>query len=389
MQVGLHTTLYDTDSILDPEILAIDKRLTPEDADEFGKVWELFGERRTPITTDVVEILKRTYTKPEFTVTASGSGADWDTNSDITALPISSTNIAKISIGDVLLIVETGEIVVVKATDRTNNTIDLFERGAGESAASACGTSAVNVRVIGNANIEGTVNVEALAEETDVYTNYCQLIEEKIDLTKEDADQMRKTGRTVDDLRDEAMRRVKQKLARTAINGVSRVGTASIPAMTRGLLTWLNLSDGLKANVAGAFTQTVLDTGLDACRVEGGRPNAIIMSIANKRIFNGFSSADSITQDVSGKTTGRVVDVYLADGLGAIPVIVDIDMPDDQIAIVDTRKLQKGWKVNDMLRLVDEPAVNSRQQAQTIQGKFCLAVEGIGQSHYLITGLTT
>ncbi len=375
MLIGLHYTLDDTESILDPEVLAIDKRLTPEDADEFGKVWELFGQRSRP--------------KPEFTVTAGGSGTDWDTNSDTTALPVSAGNIAKITFGDVLLIVETGEIVVVKEIDRSGNTIDVFERGAGESPATAAGTAAVNVRVVGNANIEGTVDVEALAEETGVYTNYCQLIEEKIDLTKEDDDQMRKTGRTVDDLRDEAMRRVKQKLARTAIDGVARVGTKSIPAMTRGLLTWLGLTDGLKANIAGAFTESSLNTSIDAIRAEGGKPKAIIMSIANKRIFNGFTSADSITQNVGERTVGRVVDVYLADGVGAIPVIVDIDMPDDKIAIVDTAKLQKGWKVNDELRLVDEPPVNSRQSAQTIQGKFGLAVEGIGQSHFLMTGLTT
>lgn len=389
MNIGLHYTLDDANSIMDPEILAIEKRTTPLDAPEFGKVWELFGQRSRPITTDEFEILKRQYTKPEFTVTRGGGGTDWDTNSDTTALPVGASDLLKITIGDVLLIVPTGEIVVVKAVDRSGNTIDVFERGAGESAATAIGASAVAVQVVGNANIEGTVNVEALNEETSIYTNYCQLIEEKIDLTKEDFDQMRKTGKTADDLRTEAMRRVKQKLARTAIQGVARVATKTIPGMTRGLLTWLNLTDGLKVNVSGAFTQTVLDTALDAVRAEGGSPNAIVMNVANKRIFNGFSSADSIVQDVSEKSTGRVVDIYLADGLGSIPVIVDIDMPSDKIAIVDTRQLTKGWKVADELRLVEEPPVNSRQMAETIQGKFGLAVEGLGQSHYLIAGLTT
>lgn len=388
MNVGLHYTLDDTNSILDPEVLAIDKRLTPEDADEFGKVWELFGQRSRPITTDTFEILKRTYTAPSFTATRGGGGTDWDDAADITALPVDASDIVKLTFGDVLLIESTGEIVVVADVDRSGNTIDVYERGAGETSADAMGATST-VTIVGNANIEGTVDVEALAEETDVYTNYCQLIEEKIDLTKADSDQARKIGLTVDVLRDEAMRRVKQKLARTAIFGVSRVNTKLIPGMTRGLLQWLALAGGLTANVAGAFTETVLITGLDAVRAAGGRPNAIVMSIANKRVFNGFTSADSITQAVSERSIGRVIDVYMADGLGAIPVIVDIDMPDDQIAILDTRKMQKGWKVADELRLVDEPPVNSRQMAQTLQGKFGLAVEGIGQSHYLLTGLTT
>lgn len=228
-----------------------------------------------------------------------------------------------------------------------------------------------------------------MVEETDLYTNYCQLVEEKIDLTKADSDQARKTGQTVATYEDEAMTRVKRDLARTAINGTARVGTKTIPAMTRGLLGWLGLSDGIKTAVGGAFTQTVLDTMLNNIRVEGGKPNAIVMSVNNKKAFNAFTSADAINQDVKDPTTGRVVETYIADGLGGIPVIVDLDMPNDQVAIVDTNKLSKGWKVGDELRMVDEPPVNSRQMAKTIQGKFGLAVENIGQSHGLLTGLTT
>lgn len=388
MNLGLHYTLDDTNSILDPEVLAIEKRLTPEDSDEFGKVWELFGVRNRPLSTDEFEIMKRQYTKPQITLEAGGTGTDWDTNSDITALPVAASEIVKITVGDVLSL-PSGEIVVVKSLDRTNNTIDLYERGAGETSGAAQGEAEFTALVVGNANIEGTVDVEALAEETDVYTNYCQLVEEKIELTKEDLDQLRKTGRTIDDLQDEAMRRVKQDLARTAIYGVASAPSKTKPGMTRGLLNWLNLSDGLKVNVSGAFTATVLDTAIDAIRAEGGKPTAIVMSVANKRVFNGFTAADNLTQQVTDRQTGRIVDTYLADGVGAIPVIVDIDMPDDQIAVIDSRRLTKGWKVNDELKLVDEPPTNSRQIAKTIQGKFGLAVEGIGQAHYLIAGLTT
>jgi hypothetical protein len=387
MDLGLHYTLDDANSILDPEVLAIEKRLTPEDSDEFGKVWELFGQRSAPIQTDEFEILKRQYTKPEFTVSRGGAGTDWDTTNDTTALPVGASDIVKITIGDVLYLA-TGEIVVVKSLDRVGNTIDVYERGAGETTGTATGATSA-VKVIGNANIEGRVDVEALAEGTDLYTNYCQLVEEKIELTKEDLEQMRKTGRTIDDLQDEAMRRVKQDLARTAIYGVARAGTKTIPGMTRGLLTWLGLSDGLKANVAGALTLTAINTGIDAIRAEGGKPTAIVMNVANKRVFNGLTAADNLTQQVTDRQTGRVVDTYLADGIGAIPVIVDIDMPNSQVVIVDSRKLSKGWKVGDELKLVDEPATNSRQMAKTIQGKFGLAVEGLGQSHYLMTGLTT
>lgn len=388
MNLGLHYTLDDANSKLDPEILAIEKRLTVEDSEEFGRVWDLFGQRSAPITTDEFEIYKRTYTKPEFPIARGGAGTDWDDATDTTGLPVATAHISKITFGDVLLIVGTGEIVVVKDINRSGQTIDVYERGAGESSAVALGATGT-VKVIGNANIEGTVDVEHLAEATDIYTNYCQLVEEKIELTKEDNDQNRKIGGIRQYLRDEAMRRVKQKLARTAIHGVAVAPSKTKPGMTRGLLNWLGLTDGLKSNVAGAFTMVALETAIDAIRAEGGRPNAIIMSVKNKRVFNTFTGADSVVQQVTDKTTGRIVDNYLADGVGLIPVIVDIDMPDDKIVIADTRRLTKGWKVNDELKLVEEPPTNSRQMAETLQGKFGLAVEGIGQSHYLLTGLTT
>ena len=388
MDIGIHYTYDDTNSQLDPEIIALAQRITPEDAAEFGKVYELFGQRARPITTDEVEILKRQYTAPTITVTASGDGADWDTVDDISALPVPAGDMPSITIGDVLQVND--EIVVIKTLDRSGNTIDVYERGAGESDPAAHGhEAAITVKIIGSANIEGTVDIEAMAEETDIYTNYMQLFEEKIDLTKEDSDQARKMGITGDTLREEALRRVKKDLARTAIFGVSRAGSKTVPAMTLGFLQWLAHADGLKANVAGAFTQTVLDTGLNAIREAGGSPKAIVMSIKNKTAFNTFTSADVVSQEVGDRSTGRIIEKYIADGIGSIPVVVDSDMPNDQVAIVDTTKLSKGWKVGDEMKLVDEPPVNSRQKAQTMQGKLGFFTENIGQSHYLMTGLTT
>jgi len=88
-------------------------------------------------------------------------------------------------------------------------------------------------------------------------------------------------------------------------------------------------------------------------------------------------------------TGGRVLDSYLADGMGVIRAVVDVDMPDDKVALVNTNYLHKGWKVADELRFAEEPNRNSRENIQTLQGKFFLAMEGVGRTHYLITDLTT
>lgn len=386
MDLGLHKTHDDSTSKLDPEVLSIAKRITRTQSPEFGRVWDLFQAKDAPFQTDEFEIYVRNYTQPNIEVTASAGSADWDTDSATTDLPVGSDYVNRITIGDVIKVED--EIVVVKAVDRSANTIDVYERGAGESTAAAHGTDAITADVIGNAHEEGKVEAESMAEDTSLFTNYLQLVEEKVDLSKADSDQARKTGRTEDTLKTEAMERVFQDLARTAIHGVSREPSDTMPGMTRGLEQWLQLSGGLTTNIGGAFTKNALDGAIKNIRAKGGAPTGIVMSVNNKYEFNSFTSADQVNQDVNERTAGRIIERYLADGVGSLPVIVDIDMPDDKVAIVDSRKMKKGWKVNDELKFVEEPS-NSRQKLQTLQGKFGLAVENVGQSHALLTGLTT
>lgn len=384
MELGMHTTLLDANSKLDPEVIALAERITPDQAKEFGVVWDLFKTRSKPFETDEYQILTRGYTAPEVIVTASGSGADWDTNSDTTALPVSSGTIDRITVGDALLV--GSEIVVVKSVDRSGNTIDVYERGAGETTAVAHGTSAITAKVVGNAHLEGVVDATAMAETTGIVTNYCQIVEELVDLSKEDTDQARKVGMTAEVLKQEAMERIMKKLARTAIFGTGNAGTASLPAMTRGLLGHLNLAGGIKTSVGGAFTETVLKNALDDVRKAGGTVNAIVLSINNKRIANGFTGSDTITTTRDAKVGGQVLDGYLADGFGVIPFVVDIDMPDTDVALVNSNKMSKGWKINDILRFAPEPT-SSRERKETLQGKFGLAIEGIGTSHALLTAI--
>ena len=386
MDIGLHLTLSDTESILDPEVLAIADRITPMQAKEFGKVWDLFTVREAPFKTDEYEILTRNYTAPQVTLGTVGSGVDWNSTSDTTALPITSGTIDRLTVGDVLLV--DSEIVVVKSVDRSGYTIDVYERGAGDTTGATHATSAV-AQIIGNAHVEGTVDAEAMAEQTAKLTNYMQIAEEVVDLSKEDSDQSRKVGMTADVLKSEAMERVMRDLARAAIYGTARAGTASIPAMTRGLISHLNdISGGIKTSVGGAFTETALKDILDDVREAGGTVNAIVLSVANKRIANGFTGADQVQTTREDRLGGKVLDGYIADGFGSIPFVVDIDFPNDKVAVVNSRFMQKGWKQGDELRFVPETNVSSREKKETLQGKFGLAVEGIGKTHGLLTSIS-
>lgn len=387
MDLGLHTTLSDTNSILDPEVIAIADRITPAQSPEFGKVWDLFTTRETPFETEDYVVLTRNYTAPTVTLgTVASDGSNWDSTSDATGLQITAGTIDRITVGDILLVGD--EIVVVKSVDRSGNTIDVYERGAGDTSGATHATATV-AKIIGSAHVEGTANAEAMAETTGKVTNYCQLFEETIDLSKADSDQSRRLGRTEPVLKAEAMERVMQDLARTAIYGTARIATATIPGMTRGLISYLNdVAGALKTSVGGAFTETVLKNALDDVRAAGGSVNAIVLSIANKRIANGFTGADAIQTSRTDREGGQVLDAYIADGHGRIPFVVDIDFPNDKVALVNTRFMEKGWKVNDQLSFVPFTNVNPREKKDLLAGKAGLSVSGVGRTHALLTDIS-
>jgi len=386
MDIGLHTTLGDSNSILDPEVLAISERITPLQAAEFGKVWDLFATRETPFATEVYDVLTRNYTAPEVSTGAiTVDGTNWNSTTDATGLGITSATISRLTVGDILLV--ESEIVVVSAVDRSGNTINVYERGAGDTTGVAH-SGTITAKIIGSSHVEGTANAEAMAETTGKVTNYTQLFEETIDLSKADSDQARKTGRTEQALKAEAMERVMQDLARTAIYGTARVATATIPAMTRGLISYLtDVSGALTTAVSGAFTETVLKNELDTVRAAGGTVNAIVLSITNKRTANSFTGSDAIQTTRGDKEGGHVLDAYIADGHGRIPFVVDIDFPNDKVALVNTRFMEKGWKVNDQLSFVPFTNVNPRERKDLLAGKSGLSVEGIGRTHSILTSI--
>ena len=64
-------------------------------------------------------------------------------------------------------------------------------------------------------------------------------------------------------------------------------------------------------------------------------------------------------------------------------------MPNDKVALVNTRTMEKGWKVNDQLSFTPFTNVNPREKKELLAGKAGLSMSGIGRTHALLTGLTT
>lgn len=389
MELGIQYTYDDPNSQADPQVVAVADRINANDSSAMGRVYELFGEMTNPLSKGQFSVLNRQYTPPNITITGV-SGAGWDTTTATEDLPIPSDSVNNIVAGDTLLVED--EIVIIQSVDRTANTVDVYARGAGETTAVAHGTTAITANIIGNAFSEGKVATEGVREGTDEQLNYTQLFSERMEWTFEDTNTDRKLSvGEQEEEENEAMQRLMRDLARTAIHGTAQVEAGDIPSLTRGLLGFMGLSAGtdLSLAVGGEFTLTSLNGVLNKMFIRGGVPNAIVMSPANKIVFDSFTSADNLQQDVNDETVGRVITGYKSGQFGTLPVIVDLDMPNSKVEIVDTTKLKKKWVDGDSLRMKDEPPQNSRHIVKTYQGSIGFSVTGVGTSHGELDGLTT
>lgn len=113
-----------------------------------------------------------------ISLTASGAGADWDTNNDITALPVAAAQLAKIRVRDILKLA-TGEEVVVKVIN-AGNTIDLFARGHGSTTAAAQGAAAFTAEIVGHVSEDGSDPEDAFYYAPTERYNRVQIFEDNL-----------------------------------------------------------------------------------------------------------------------------------------------------------------------------------------------------------------
>ena len=82
--------------------------------------------------------------------------------------------------GDVLRI--ENEYVVVKSVNRTGATVEVYARGHGGTTGVAH-TAETPIYILGNAQVEGTVDGDNLFEDTIEQVNFTQIVEEPIEIT--------------------------------------------------------------------------------------------------------------------------------------------------------------------------------------------------------------
>lgn len=388
-EFGYFTEFSDPVTKADPVVAAVAKAI--ELNQWTGKVYESMGAPSVQLSSKEYEVYTRSKTAR---VGAVGTGG-WD-DAKTADLPVSADFAKGITRGTVLEVGD--EAVIVKTVDRSANTISVFQRGDGGTAAAH--TAADPIRVIGFAgNDTDLKDVEGYHEKTAVYKNFVQSVFEIIDWTLH-GEYMRKgmtDAQAKATLIREAEIRVAELLSMMAVNGYkldSQNGKTRY--MSAGLLRQLADNAGgtreiLTYNVNGDLTEEKLLAAVKQCFLAGGAPDTIWCSPTVKGYINAFNSANSSLAINANKEDhgagGLYVDHLDFEG-NVLNVRVDAAIPDGKVAVVKQADLKKGWLENDGLRLVDEPSPSSRETRKSLQGSVGFIVENVGLNHILLTGIT-
>lgn len=389
-EYGLFNEFSDPVAMRDPVVFALSKLINL--GPWTGQFYQSMIAPENTLDAKVFEVFNRSKTSRDGVIGAS----NWD-DDDTTGLSMTSAGVKGLTVGHVLLV--GSEQVIVKSVNRSNNTIDVFARGAGGTTA-ASHTAGAAFKVIGFAGEdEDLKNVESVNEVTAKYENYVQTVFETVDWTNH-GDLLTK-GHSEESasilLTREAAIRVAEMLARMSIFGVKYKQVSKTTRwMSAGLLAQLTDNNSgtretLTYNASGDLTEAKLLAAIKQCIAHNGNPDTIWCSPTVKDYINCFNVANSslaINANKGDHTAGGQYVSHIDFEGKILAVRVDADIPNANVAIVTSGSIKKGWLKNDGLRLVDEPPKSSREHRKSLQGSVGFAIENVGQDHLLITGIT-
>ena len=282
--------------------------------------------------------------------------------------------------------------MVVSAVDRTAEEISVYARGHGGTTAAAH-VATTDIFIVGNAQVEGTVDGDSLVEDNIEKKNYFQLLEEPVELTKTASNQKYEdVNDKLDEMRQKALRRALIKMNKTALFGVPAAGSKVLPRSAGGIRHYIeDDAEAINVNASGSFDESVLQDALLQVDQKGGSPDLIICSPTTKQVINGFNKTGTnpiIQVQQGSRDAGDLVDFYNGEGVGRLAVISDPVLNDafGELYIVNSQKLGKFWFADDVLRYVSEPS-NSRVIKETLQGQFSLMVKDVRTDHARIYGI--
>lgn len=206
---------------------------------------------------------------PPETFTAQGTtGATWDSSSATTSMPVVTAQITKLKVGDVLEL-PSGEHTVVDSINVSGQTIALAKRGWGGTTAAAQGTGVITIKIIGNAQIDGSdPQAETYYAPTAMY-NYVQVFEDvlavsgKIMRSKISRESERARQRAI------KLKRLMSQLNFAIINGSRE------KYLDRSTFQGLRNASSSTYNVSGALTVAKVYAMVIQMVTAGGSPTAI------------------------------------------------------------------------------------------------------------------
>lgn len=301
-----------------------------------------------------------------LSVTASGSGADWDSTGGVTGLPVVTAQITKLKVGDVLLL-PSGEQVIVSAISVSGQTITVQKRGWGGTTAAQQGTGALTVYIIGNAQVDGSDPIDpAYYAPTERY-NYVQIFEDSLGVSG-------KIMRSKISVESERARQRALKLKRllSQLNYAMLNGTRE-KTSDRATFQGLRNVASTTYNVNGALTVAKIYAMVIAMVNAGGSPSAIHGSATGISRIEALLSA-YVTSGVSEFNAKLTVEKVHMLGMN-IELHVDKHMIDTEFLVLDYGRIRYGTQDSDEAKgnfaayVIEE---NAKQIKEQIAGYYTM-----------------
>jgi hypothetical protein len=211
----------------------------------------------------------------------SGGAADWHTTDDITGLPVNSTDILLLRVGDVLQL-PTGEQVVVSAINGTAS-IDVYARGHGSSTGADQGTSNFEAYIVGRGVIQGHAAPAAQNEEPSLQYNYTEIYEDYFEISHSKLASWMIGGDEDMQILDVKLRKQLRNLDRSLIYGLRATDTAN-KFNTQGGIIEKVTTNSVNASTA-ALSLDLIYQAVGKCQ---GAPNMLLMGQTQLRKFAGL-----------------------------------------------------------------------------------------------------
>lgn len=267
----------------------------------------------------------------------SGTGLLWDAVDVVDLLTMEDAGEgAKLRVGDVLLLPDLAEVVVVKSIATDFLTISVYARGHGSTSGAAQGEVVAAASIIGNAQIENGDPLDADHTAQTAGYNYSQIFE---DVAQISGTIRRSKMANGDELDFQIVKKTKEALKSlnySLVEGIKNLDTTNKVATMGGLREFISNT----SNVAGALTVALLYTAVTSHVDAGLYPSAIHGSPTTigdiEQLYQG-----AVRTKVSDKRGGTEINVIVILGY-EIELHVDKHVRSTEALILDYNRIGYG-----------------------------------------------